>query len=221
MADPLYKAADYQAILKSLLPPGRVWPREPGTVQDLLMAGLAPTFERLDARAQTLLVDAFPGTTIELIPEWEETLGLPDLCEGEGQGIDQRRAQVINRLVNAGGQSVAYFLGVLSRLGYVDATITQYAPFRADVDHADAPLYHADYAFHWSINIPNLRVFYFKADNSTVGEALVIISDAAVFCVIDALRPAHTTVSYTSEGPPTGAGDLDFSEDGNPMITTI
>lgn len=220
MADALYSADDYKEVLKALLPPGRAWPRELGTFQDLVMGGLAPTFERLDARAQTLLVDAFPGSTVELLPEWEATLGLPDPCEGEAQGLEQRRAQVVARLVNAGGQSIPYFLGVLARLGYTDATISQYAPFRADVDHADYPVYSSAWAFAWNINLPELRVFYFQADISSVGEALVTISDTAVFCTIDALKPAHTIVSYSSDGLPP-AGDLDFDEAGNPFITVI
>lgn len=198
MADALFPADAYKAQLLALLPRGRVWPKEAGGTQDATMAGLAPTFERLDARAQSLLVDVFPATTLELLPEWEASLGLPDACDGDDQTISQRVAHVVAKLVNAGGQSVAYFLQVLAGLGYPDASITQYAPFRADVDHADTPLYGLDWAFNWTVNLPSLSIFWFEADVSAADELLWSVSDGSVFCVIDDLRPAHTTVDFTN-----------------------
>jgi uncharacterized protein YmfQ (DUF2313 family) len=48
-----------------------------------VLSGFTPAFERLTARANNLLIDAFPGSTYELLPEWEATLGLPDPCAGE------------------------------------------------------------------------------------------------------------------------------------------
>jgi uncharacterized protein YmfQ (DUF2313 family) len=198
MVAALYSADDYAAVLRALLPTGRVWPNDPQSVQGRVLAGLAPTFARLDMRAQQLLFDAVPANTVELLPEWEATLGLPDPCEGEQQTLEQRRAQVVAKLVNAGGQSVPYFLGVLAGLGFPNATITQYAPFRADVSVADMPVYSEAWAYHWTINLPDVRVTWFSADVSAAGEPLLVISDGQpVFCAIDALKPAHTTVSYT------------------------
>jgi len=198
MAGPLYSADDYKAALLTLLPRGRVWPKDPDVAQNAVMGGLAETFARLDGRAQSLLVDAFPPTTLELLPEWEASLGLPDPCEGPDQVLQQRRTQVVYRLVNTGGQSVAYFIGVLSRLGYENATITQFAPFRADVDCADRPLYGETWWSVWQINLPDLRVFEFCADISAADEPLISIANDSVFCVIDQTKPAHTTVFYTN-----------------------
>ena len=78
MPAPLYSAEDYRAQLVALLPRGRAWPKEPGSVQHQVMAGFAPMFVRLDQRSQQLVFDAFPGNTVELLPEWEAALGLPD-----------------------------------------------------------------------------------------------------------------------------------------------
>jgi uncharacterized protein YmfQ (DUF2313 family) len=193
-----FSADDYTQALLALLPRGRAWPKDPGSIQYLTMAALALGLVRLDARAQALLVDAFPGTTLELLEQWEATLGLPDPCDGPDQTIDQRRGQVVNKLVSAGGQSIAYFLGVLARLGYPGAAITQYFPFRADIDAADRPLYADTWMFHWTINLPNLSVFWFEADRSSAGDPLYTVSDNAVTCIIDSLKPAHTTVDFTT-----------------------
>lgn len=206
MAEALYSASDYAAALLALLPTGRVWPKDGASEQAALMRAFAETFVRLDARAQTLLIDAFPGTTLELLPDWEASLGLPDPCEGAAQTLQQRRYQVIARLAGAAGQSVAYFLGVLSRLGYTDAAIHQFAPFRADASSADTPVYGEDWWTVWEVVIPDLRVFYFCADISAADEALVTISNDVLICVLEALKPAHTTILYAKPGT------LDFSD---------
>jgi uncharacterized protein YmfQ (DUF2313 family) len=51
-------------------------------VQSQVLYGLAKSYERETARANNLLVDSFPLTTYELLPEWESSLGLPDPCAG-------------------------------------------------------------------------------------------------------------------------------------------
>ena len=80
MPAPTTTPADYGAALQSLLPTGWAWPRGQVAVQSLLASGLAQLPARLHARANALLVDAFPATTGELLPEWEASLGLPDAC---------------------------------------------------------------------------------------------------------------------------------------------
>lgn len=199
MAEALFPAEAYREALLKLLPRGRVWPKDPGSLQFAVMAALAPTFERLDARAQTLLLDEFPTRCVELLPEWEATLGLPDPCEGEDQTLQQRRAQVIIKLFDGGGQTKGYYLTVLARLGYEGATITEFAPFRAEVSAVETPLYSEDWWYVWQVNLPELRTFYFQADVSAVGEPLEAYSESAVFCVFDAIKPAHTYVVFTAD----------------------
>lgn len=191
----------YRDALLSLFPRGRVWPREPGSSQHMLASGLAPSFGRLDARAQQLLVDAFPATTVELLDEWEASLGLPDPCDGEGASAEQRRAQVLVKLFEGGGQSKAYYLAVLERLGYAGATIQEFAPFRADVSFADAPLYDDDWWHVWQITLPEFATYYFEADVSFAEDYLESYGNEAVFCVIAAIQPAHTLVLFSTPEP--------------------
>lgn len=211
MAASLFSADDYRDALLKLLPTGRAWSKDPGSTLFAVMSGLAPSLARLDARAQSLLVDAFPTTTLELLPEWESSLGLPDPCEGADQVLEQRRSQVVSRLTSAGGQSKPYFLGVLARLGYVDATITEFAPFRADVSSADQPMADEVWAFAWQVNLPELRVFYFQADISAADEPLLTIANDVAICVLNALKPAHTILFFTNEA----GAQLDFSNPDN------
>ena len=95
----LYTAADYLAALQALLPRGRVWPRDNGTVQTQVLSGLSPGFERLNSSAVNVLGEIFPPSTYQLLPEWEATLGLPDPCAGLSPTVDLRRNQVVARFV--------------------------------------------------------------------------------------------------------------------------
>jgi uncharacterized protein YmfQ (DUF2313 family) len=190
----LFSAAQYAEKLQALLPRGRVWG---DGVQGQVTAALAPSFERLDARAQQLLFDAMPPNTVELLPEWEASLGLPDPCEGPDQTTDQRRAQVIAKFCASGGQSIAYYQGVLETLGYTNSVITQFAPFRAGRSMAGDPAYDSRWWFAWNIYLPDLRVFFFRAGLAAAGDPLVTYPTTAVFCVIAALKPAHTVATFT------------------------
>ncbi|NUB17341.1 DUF2313 domain-containing protein [Azospirillum brasilense] len=82
-----FTRADFRSAAQALLPRGRVWPRESGTVQGQVLDGLAASYERQTADAAALLVDAFPASTTQLLPEWEASLGLPDACTGPAVGL--------------------------------------------------------------------------------------------------------------------------------------
>ena len=43
------------------------------STQGLFMQALAQVYVRQTARSRNLVVDAFPATTVELLPEWENT----------------------------------------------------------------------------------------------------------------------------------------------------
>lgn len=178
MTAPLYSAADYLAALQSLMPRGRAWPRDPDATQARALAGLAPTYERQNQRANQLLVDAFPATTVELLPEWESALGLPDPLAGAAPTIEARRAQVLARFVGAGGQSIPYITAYALNLGYA-ITVTQFAPARVGMLRVGMPVYGPDFAHVWQINVP-----------------LDAESDALLEPALRKIAPAHTVVIF-------------------------
>lgn len=190
-----YAAPDYQSALWGLMPRGRVWAREPGSTQDLVLGAFAPAFERSDERAVELLADAFPETTDELLPDWESTLGLPDPCAGPSPTLQQRRAQVGARFTNSGGQSANYFIDYAARLGF-EVTITQYTPFRAGAQGCGSPLGGADWVHVWSINAPETNVTPFRVGQSAAGEPLQAFGNAVLECELRAIAPAHTILTF-------------------------
>lgn len=199
MAAPTLLAANFLSAIQSLLPRGLVWPRDPTAVQTRTLMGLAPTYERNTARANYLLIDAFPGTALELLPEWEETLGLPDPCAGPAPTLQQRRAQVVARIANSGGQSIAFFIAFAKNLGY-DVSITQFAPFRAGQNRAGDAVCSEAWAFAWQVDAPPETISYFRATLSSAGEPLASWGNSVLYCEMNALKPAHTTVIVANPG---------------------
>ena len=198
MSAPQYSAADYLAALQSLMPRGRVWPRDGDATLTKVLAGLTPVYERQNARANQLLVDAFPASTLELLPEWEETLGLPDPCAGLAPTIAQRRAQVVARLIAVGGQSAPYYIAYALTLGYV-ITIKNFIPARAGILRAGDPLNGPAWAHAWLVNAPLNTIQRMQVGTDRAGDALATWGNAVLECALREVMPAHTVLifSYT------------------------
>ena len=195
MLAPDLTADDFLFALQSLLPRGRVWSRDGDTVQIKTLEGCAPTFARLNARANYLLTDGFPSTTYELLPEWESSLGLPDPCAGESPTIQQRRAQVVARLASSGGQSLPYFEDFASSLGY-DVDVINYVPARAGHAHCGEPDYGEAWAHAWAITLPLSTITFARASQSVAGEPLASWGNAVIQCEMDSVKPAHTVLLF-------------------------
>ncbi|MFX1675216.1 DUF2313 domain-containing protein [Paraburkholderia sp. A2WS-5] len=191
MLAPNLKAADFLKALQGLMPRGRVWPRDPDAVQTQVLSGLAPSYERSTARANYLLVDAFPATTYELLPEWESTLGLPDPCAGVAPTIAQRQAQVLARFVGVGGPTIQSLTQFASNLGYT-VTITQFVEARAGQMRAGAPCCGTAWSYAWQVNAPLNTVTIATAGAMAAGDPLASWGNAVLECEMKAVMPAHT-----------------------------
>jgi len=186
-----YSVANYASAFQALLPLGRAWPRAAGTLQADVCAALVPTYYRNDEAACGLVQDAFPSTSVYLLPEWESSLGLPDPCAGEAPTIAAREAQVVARLCAGGSPSADFFISYAATLGY-GITISTFTPWRFG-DTFETPLYNDDWAFTW-------RVYVNSPSVTSVPEILV--------CEFNNLKPAHTYVGFVI---PTSPFILDLS----------
>jgi uncharacterized protein YmfQ (DUF2313 family) len=191
MPAPNLTSADYLRAFQTLMPRGRVWPKDSDAEQTAVFTGLTQIYARNTARANHLLVDAFPATTYELLPEWEATLGLPDPCAGPAPTIQQRRNQVVARLSNSGGQSIAYFVNFAAQLGF-SVTITQYSQARAGILRAGQPCNGYDWNFAWKITAPLNTIVRAVAGAMAAGDPLAAWSNSVLECEFRAVMPAHT-----------------------------
>ena len=188
---------DMTVALAGLLPRGRVWPTGFDTIIRKTLSGLSPTFGRLTRRAGDLLIDAFPATTVELLAEWEKTLGLPDPCQGPAPTIVQRQAQVIARFAKSGGQTVDYFVQLAAALGY-PITITEYAPSRFGMRFGGR-FGGNSWAYVWQVHAPLYGIQPFRFGQNRFGDRFSTFGNAVLECELNRVKPAHTTLifSYT------------------------
>jgi uncharacterized protein YmfQ (DUF2313 family) len=195
MPVPQFLAADYAEKFKALLPSGRVWPKDDSSVLSSVSAALMPAYERNNDAAAFLLFDAFPGQSVQLLPEWESTLGLPDPCTGPLATIQQQDAAVLAKFVGTGGQSPDYFIAVAAALGWT-ITITEFLPFEADVGHAEDPLWDESGAYTWQVNAPLVTTYWFEADVSSADSPLASWGNLPLQCTLQRIAPAHTYLLF-------------------------
>lgn len=177
MGLPSYSNADMLGALQALMPRGRAWPRDPNALQTKLLSGLAPSFQRVTTAAAGLLADAPPSAPVYLLPEWQETLNLPDPCAGSSPTLQQQQAQVLARFVGVGSNTQAGYIQFAANLGYT-ITVRYEAPFRMGVNGMGDPLGDQGWMFVWNVVCPAL--------------------DAVLECEINSVNQAHTPVIFST-----------------------
>lgn len=186
---------DFQIGFMNLLPIGAVWPRDQDSVIAQVSLALIRNYTRNATAAAGLLEDAMPIAPVMMLPEWEESLGLPDPCAGPSPTIQERQQQVNARFTAAGGQSVPYFIALAASLGY-SVTITQFAPFRAGINAVGQPISGETWAFAWQINAPQFTIERFSAGRDAVGDPLASWGNTVLQCEMQRVAPAHTVLIF-------------------------
>ena len=197
------------------LPRGVLWDSLYETSSEVF-CGMAAEFSRIKQRGRDLIVEGDPGTSSELLEDWEATLGLPDECTVEGADEIERRRQARQKLAAVGGFSAAYIESIVAAFGY-QATVSEYFSFRAGMSVAGDGITNSNFDPAFSAGDPVgsvlqvegwQKVFNVNLDadaaqvftaGSTAGESLVAFENALVECTIVKLKPADTLVifSYT------------------------
>lgn len=186
---------DYLEELQNHLPLGPAWPRDVDSLTTKLLSAFAAEFALVDQRIDDLLNEADPRTTLELLADWERVAGLPDGCVGTGQTVQQRRAALVARLTNSGGQSRDFFIALAAYLGFT-ITITEFRPFLIGSSAVGDPLCGKDWWFAWRVNAPQTTSTFFRTGRSAVGEPLQSFGNTLLECVFSRLKPAHTTIIF-------------------------
>lgn len=189
--------ADFERQVAHLPPPGRAWPRDPGTVMGAIWSAIGEAVWGAHQRAITLLErEANPGRAVELLGEWEADLGLPDPCTPLAATLSQRQAAVLAKVRSQGGQSIAYYISVAQAMGYT-VTITEFHPFRLGFSVFGDALLGAAWQFAWQITVPTATVTRFRFGLSAFGEPFWTVDTAELECRIRSLAPAHTIVLFS------------------------
>ena len=159
---------------------------------------MAATFCRVDERAQDLISEAYPDTTDELLEDWERVAGLPDECSPLAPTKEERRAQLVQKITDIGGQNAAYFEEVASRLGF-DVEVVDFKHFRVGQSRVGDALTNLDWTFWWAVKGPSTINRPFRVGTGRVGDRLVTIGNELLECTMKKLKPAHTQVLFIYE----------------------
>jgi uncharacterized protein YmfQ (DUF2313 family) len=164
-----------------------------------VVRALADIWRRLEFRAQDLLTESPAGDNlVEMLPEWEAALGLPDPCAGVLPTIALRQGAVRAHLAARGGQSIPYFVSVATALG-VTISVTEFAPSRFG-DGFGGRFGGNAWAYVWQVNAPQTRIVPFYFGLGGFGEPFTTWGDVSLECVLNRIKPAHTILlfSYSS-----------------------
>lgn len=186
-------AADYLAQEQALLPQGAAWPRDSDATLTKLLNAFADELARIDGRALTLIEEADPRTTNELLGDWERVAGLPDTCVAATLSTAQRIAALVTKLTTLGGQTRDYYIALAAKLGYT-ITITEFAPYTV-ASPVNAAIYGELWRFAWQVNSSLVTQTFFTM-SSTVADALSSFGNDQLECVMSRLKPAHTHVQF-------------------------
>lgn len=93
---------EWTQALMLQMPRGAAWPSEQNGDLYKYVSGYAPRLEAVETNADLLLDEMRPEKTIQLLPEWETYLGLPD-CQTGVQAFESRRNAVVEKHYRKGG----------------------------------------------------------------------------------------------------------------------
>lgn len=196
-----YSAESYARQILALFPSGFAWDdARSGKLGDLARA-MADELHRVDFRAGDLTTDWLPNQAIELLPDWERCLALPDNCyPDQSQNIGQRQAAAVEKFTRIGLQTPAYFVSLAAKLGYT-IIVEEFFPFAAGAGSAGGSVTDEAWAYTWLVRVQGqqLEITSFTIGQSAVGEALRTWGNSLIECVINRQKPAHTVAIFSYE----------------------
>lgn len=189
---------DYRELLFSLLPPGMVWPTEPDSNLQRLLAGSAEEFARVDARALELLAEADPRQADALFPEWESSFGLPSDCAPAEQSLADRRVALIGRIVGRGGMRHTDYIDLAEGLGYEGTQIIEHREATMELANGVGPrgaeigdaMSGEGWLWAWDVLVPSGVVREAEIGASEIGDPLRSWGDQLVECAMHEAAPS-------------------------------
>lgn len=187
-------SAAYLQMLQALLPPGAAWSRDPQAILTMVLGGIADGLAQVHARAEGIISEADPRTTLEMLTDWERMLGLPDACTGVPETIAGRQRLVHARWTARGGQSATYYTAVAAALGYT-ITISEHRQATCEspcTAALDPPPWHHVY----EVNAAAVTVAELDCVAGGCDEPLRTWGNQALECALTRLAPAHALVRF-------------------------
>lgn len=110
-----------QRMLSRHLPDGKIWENKYNLESNLgkLLLGLASEYFRLSLLIEEVLTETDINQSVQLIEEWQESVGIPDQCFNEGGTLEEQRRNILLKFNNFGGiQTAEDFENLATLLGF-------------------------------------------------------------------------------------------------------
>jgi len=192
MAHPVEQWGD--ALLQQM-PRGRAWPRDADANLPKYVRGFAKRLQEVELSADQLLLEMRPETTVQLLPEWEAYLGLPE-CNITNQSFEQRRSAVVEKYHRKGGLQTWMIEQIAAALGFTVKVYEQWPhPVLRDVNF---PIYPASARFILRVDVLGIPEDRFTVLDNVLtplrGNAALILE-----CVLNRLKIAGFYYDFNYE----------------------
>jgi uncharacterized protein YmfQ (DUF2313 family) len=192
--------AEWFEATADLLPEGLAWPRDPASNLGRLLGWVAEERERRHDRALNLLeVEVVPTTSQELLPDWEQALGLPDPCKPLPGTLGARWAAIADVFFADHPPTPENMVTWAAQAGW-NVTIREQRDFVAGVSVAEDVIGESD--FVWVVTILDQVIEFFRAEQASAEDLLFTFPDISTLqCVLRRAAPAHTQVLFVVPVP--------------------
>jgi uncharacterized protein YmfQ (DUF2313 family) len=198
-------AATLLSLTFSIQPSGWALPNDPKSMWGNMLQPMSVLWAGEIASMESMLPQIDPRAATTLLPAWQRMLG-PDACGLDlvDTTLQQQQLLAYQRLTGRGGQSVPYFLSLITAVGETgsiqEANWTRCGSMRTGPNMKTTRL---GRQFMWQVNLANRVVTLFRTGASVCGDRLGSFSTSMAQCPIGHACPAHTTVNFHYSGTET------------------
>lgn len=187
--------AEWLAATMDLWPTGRAWSRDPNATLARISGVIAQERKTRHERALALLeTEAVPTSAVELLPEWEQALGLPDPCRAVPGTLAERWAAVADVFFADHPPTSDNMVTWAASAGW-NVTIREQRAFVAGVSMAGDAAGEDD--FVWVVTVLDQVRSYFRAGRNAGGDPLWTYPDLTTLkCILQRAAPAHTRLYF-------------------------
>jgi len=193
-----FTAKDYAYQLDELLPRGPIWKRRQGTVLDAFIFALSNELARVNNKAESILDEADPRTSMELLENWFNDWGIPSACLAAlaDPSLEEKRKELITKIISSRSLTAEFFKEVAETLGY-ECEIVTYSAFTV-ADTVEKPLFGTEWntSYAMGIRVKSQSPTKLFTANWTVDQPLAVWGDQLFECLMRELIPAHVIAIF-------------------------
>ncbi|HFL4511684.1 TPA: YmfQ family protein [Escherichia coli] len=187
---------EWLTALQQVMPRGKAWPRDNDADLNRFLRALAERLTRVEYDASRLHVEMRPETTLQLLPEWEQYLALPE-CGIAATTTEARRRAVVEKYRRKGGLATWQIEAAAAALGFT-IKVTAVLPHHCLRD-CMYPLHPARYRWLLKVEVPDKDAGRFTCIDDVM-TPLISERTRELECLLKHYRLAGTEYEYYYTG---------------------